>query len=202
MKNICIIILISIFIISCEKDFFEPITNENRTQISNVSSSSEPCSLNCSQWEKCARKSISGDPFDFFGPRRWTCENIFLKYYRTGRFKSRQTIVDPNGLSSTKDLYVRVSYPNENRVNLTLGDLDSYEIQISFIDSESGLFNVSNHSVYHSQINDVIIYNGNGSFVKNGSSASYILELDLTFQYSGVDYDFHLIGSNQYGYHP
>ena len=209
MKYIYIIVLSGIFFSSCEKVFLEPTTNSNTYQTSNLnSSSSEPCTLNCSEWEKCT-KSGSGDPFDFGGPRIWKCENVFNKYRFSGRgycYRGVQTI-DDNQNTITNDIFVKVGFPTANQIILTLsnknpciyalGEEEAFDIQIIFTDSESGFFNVNNYSVYNPLIDANVLYNGSGSFVKNGSSASYTLELNLTYNHNGSNHDLYLIVSNQ-----
>ena len=189
------IVYISIFFISCEKDVdFETTTNNSS------SSSLGPGTLNCDMWEKCSTRQINSN--DWWGPREWFCENVFVKYYQTGRFNSTQTIIDHNGVTVDQDKYIYVGYPSENNltVNITeIGDFgNSYDILISFIDSESGIFNISNQSVYIPELNANVFCEGNGSFVKNGSSPYYTLELNLDFelQNTGFNYDVYLIGSN------
>ena len=125
-----------------------------------------------------------------------------MKYYQTGRFNSTQTIIDNNGDAVEQNKYVYVGYPSENNLTITITERDdfgnSYDIRISFIDSESGVFNVLHQSVYIPELNANVFCEGNGSFVKNGSSPYYTLELNLGFevQDAGFNYDVYLIGSN------
>jgi len=148
-------------------------------------------------WEKCSTRQINSN--DWWGPREWFCENVFVKYYQTGIFYSTQTIIDDNGVSVESNKNINVGYPSENNLKMTIGSVgNSYEIQISFIDSESGVFNVLHQSVYIPELNANVFCEGNGSFVKNGSSPYYTLELNLGFeiQDTGSNYDVYLIGSN------
>ena len=185
------IVYISLFFISCEKEDDFGITNSSST------SSLGPCTLNCDMWEKCSTRQINSN--DWWGPREWFCENVFVKYYQTGIFYSTQTIIDNNGVSVESNKNINVGYPSENNLKMTIGSVgNSYEIQISFIDSESGVFNVLHQSVYIPELNANVFCEGNGSFVKNGSSPYYTLELNLGFevQDTGFNYDVYLIGSN------
>ena len=185
------IVYISLFFISCEKEDDFGITTSSST------SSLGPCTLNCDMWEKCSTRQINSN--DWWGPREWFCENVFVKYYQTGIFYSTQTIIDDNGVSVESNKNINVGYPSENNLKMTIGSVgNSYEIQISFIDSESGVFNVLHQSVYIPELNANVFCEGNGSFVKNGSSPYYTLELNLGFeiQDTGSNYDVYLIGSN------
>ena len=185
------IVYISLFFISCEKEDDFGITTSSST------SSLGPCTLNCDMWEKCSTRQINSN--DWWGPREWFCENVFVKYYQTGIFYSTQTIIDDNGVSVESNKNINVGYPLENNLKMTIGSVgNSYEIQISFIDSESGVFNVLHQSVYIPELNANVFCEGNGSFVKNGSSPYYTLELNLGFevQDTGFNYDVYLIGSN------
>jgi hypothetical protein len=185
------IVYISLFFISCEKEDDFGITTSSST------SSLGPCTLNCDMWEKCSTRQINSN--DWWGPREWFCENVFVKYYQTGIFYSTQTIIDDNGVSVESNKNINVGYPSENNLKMTIGSVgNSYEIQISFIDSESGVFNVLHQSVYIPELNANVFCEGNGSFVKNGSSPYYTLELNLGFevQDTGFNYDVYLIGSN------
>ena len=185
------IVCISLFFISCEKEDDFGITTSSST------SSLGPCTLNCDMWEKCSTRQINSN--DWLGPREWFCENVFVKYYQTGIFYSTQTIIDNNGISVESNKNINVGYPSENNLKMTIGSVgNSYEIQISFIDSESGVFNVLHQSVYIPELNANVFCEGNGSFVKNGSSPYYTLELNLDFelQDTGFNYDVYLIGSN------
>ena len=185
------IVYISLFFISCEKEDDFGITTSSST------SSLGPCTLNCDMWEKCSTRQINSN--DWWGPREWFCENVFVKYYQTGIFYSTQTIIDDNGVSVESNKNINVGYPSENNLKMTIGSVgNSYEIQISFIDSESGVFNVLHQSVYITELNANVFCEGNGSFVKNGSSPYYTLELNLGFevQDTGFNYDVYLIGSN------
>ena len=190
------VVFISIFFISCEKDDdFATTANSSST------SSLGPCTLNCDMWRKCSTRLINSN--DWWGPREWFCENVFVKYYQTGRFNSTQTIIDNNGVTVDKNKYIYVGYPSENNLTINITEIDdfgnSYNISISFIDSESGIFNVSHQSIYIQELNTNVFCEGNGSFVKNGSSPYYTLELNLDFeiQDTGFNYDVYLIGSNE-----
>ena len=199
MKKNLLILLCFSFIFSCEKDAGWGDTTTNNSSSSN-SSSLGPCKLNCDIWYECSTRQINSN--DWWGPREWFCENVFVKYYRTGRFNSTQTIIDDNGVSVEQNKYIYVGYPSENEliVNITeISDFEnSYDIRISFIDSGSGIFNVSNQSIYIPELSTNVFCEGNGSFVKNESSAYYTLELNLDFelQDSGFNYNVYLIGSN------
>jgi len=60
--------------------------------------------LNCDTWEKCSTRQINSNAW--WGPREWFCENVFVKYYQTGRFNSTQTIIDHNGVTVDQDKYI------------------------------------------------------------------------------------------------
>ena len=192
------IFIISVFFISCQKD--ESVITTNDPVSINLGSPSEPCDLDCAEWEKCATRLIN--PNDFLGPTEWFCENILVKYYQTGRFEAMQTITNDNGVTITEHNHIYVGYPSGNRINLSIGDehhglFESYDIQISFIDSEA--FNILNQSVYVPELNGNVLYQGSGYFEKNGSSASYTIEISLDYTYNNMNYHLQIIASNQRG---
>ena len=187
------VFFICVFFVSCEEENSDPISI-------NIGSPSQPCDLECEDWEDCSTRLIN--PNDWWGPREWFCENILVKYYQTGRFESMQTITDDNGVSITEHNHIYVGYPNVNKINLTIGDehhglFEPYNIQITFINSDE--FNILTQSIHVPEINDNVMCQGYGYFQKNGSSASYTLEIDLDYIYNDMNYHLHIIGSNQYG---
>jgi len=192
MKYLYIIsgFVISVFFISCEKE--ESI---NPTTI-NIGASSEPCTLNCSEWEECATRLIN--PNDWLGPTEWYCKNILDKFRNSGRYEVMQTITDNNGYSVSEHNHIYAGYPSENKLNLSQTEPND-DILITFHNSE--LFYIS-QSIYVTQLNDHVYCEGEGSFIKNGSSPSYTLEINVTYNYNDIDYNLNITGSNQYGYHP
>ena len=191
------VFVISVFFVSCEKE--EDSINFNSNSNSNSNSinlgPSGPCDLDCEEWEECSSRLINSN--EWWGPSEWFCENTLVKYYQTGRFEAMQTITDDNGLAITEHTHIYVGYPNVNELNLTIGELESYDIRISFISPNE--FNILNQSVYVPEINDNLLYQGSGYFEKNGSSPSYTIEISLDYTYNSMNYHLHIIGSNQYG---
>ena len=189
------VFVISVFFVSCEKEedsiYFSSNSNSNSINLG----PSVPCDLDCEEWEECSSRLINSN--DWWGPSEWFCENTLVKYYQTGRFEAMQTITDDNGSAITEHTHIYVGYPNVNELNLTIGELESYDIRISFISPNE--FNILNQSVYVPEINDNLLYQGSGYFEKNGSSPSYTIEISLDYTYNSMNYHLHIIGSNQYG---
>ena len=175
---------------SCEKEeSFTPNTI-------NIGGPSEPCALNCSEWEECATRLINSN--DWFGSREWYCKNILDKFSNSGRYEVMQTITDNNGYSVSEHNHIYVGYPSVNKLHLTFSETND-DILITFFNAE--LFYI-NQSIYVAQLNDYVHCEGEGSFIRNGSSASYTLEINLTYNYNDINYNLNISGSNQYGYHP
>ena len=189
MKNIYLIFVIQLFLFSCQKEYDEPV-------IISLGSPSDPCDLDCSEWEQCATQLIN--PNDWWGPTRWICESVFQIYYHR-TFMSTQTITNDSVSSSTTHttMYVKNIY-DENKVTLLIYQdwNDRYELILQFLNPNSGFFNVLPQSVHNPVLDEIIFYEGNGSFIKNGSSPSYTLELNLIYQYNNKDYNMNVIGSD------
>ena len=188
--NLISAFVFTIFFVSCE-------TNSNTI---NFGRPTEPCDLDCEEWEECSYRLINSN--DLLGPTEWFCENILVKYYETGRFESMQTITDAKGFESTEHNHIYVGYPSGNNINLSIGDehhglFESYDIQISFINSDE--FNILNQTVYIPEYNDNVSYQGSGYFEKNGSSSSYTIVMSLDYIYNDMNFNLYIVGSNQYG---
>ena len=182
MNRILTFISIGFLIFSCEPQ--------------DLGSPSEPCTLNCSEWEECDTRQINQN--DWFGPREWYCNNVFEKYFAR-HFNTSQTIVDNNGtvISTHNSIKVNVGFPSNNIITLNLG-LYPYDnfIQIYFIDPDSGLFNIPNQSFSATNIHTNVYIEGAGSFVENGSSPYYTLEINASYEYEGNNYHIHIIGTD------
>ena len=181
MKGIYLTFIFCIFFVSCGKDLITP---------------SEPCDLDCTEWEQCASQLI--DPNDWIGPTRWICESVLLSYYHRTFYISNQTITNDSGFTSTDNvtMYVDNIY-DENKITLTIYQQwnERYDLKLEFLNPYSGEFNVLEQSVYNPVLNKTIFYVGNGSFVKTGST-TYTLELNLSYQYNNMNYNMNLIGSD------
>ena len=202
MKKIKIsIFVINLLFISCDfqnDDYIEP-TNGN----SYNSNSLGPCNLNCDMWYKCSSRQVN--PNSWWGPREWFCENVFVKYYTQGEFQGDRIKSSNNGSIESDHIHVDVGYPSLNNLNLTIQPghnfNERYDILISFLDDSSGSFTVNTQNVYIHEFEANTAVSGDGSFTKNGSSASYTVILDLEIYVDSVLYDFNILASSQYGYY-
>ena len=210
IKYLALAILVFISFTSCEDNWGEIEPNSNfssqdynnsssNSGSSSSSSSSSGCTLNCSIWEDCVRKG-SGDPFDFFGPKRWVCENIFTKTFNR-RYNAVLVITDEYGNQVDKDIHITSKYPTNNTLSLNIqeeGFDNRFDIRIEFLNPSYGDFVVNSQTVYNPILNESITYLGTGSLTKNGSRPSYTIILDLNYTYNGTNYNYNCIGSDAY----
>tara|TARA_B100001758_G_C18102152_1_gene449055 strand:+ start:34 stop:675 length:642 start_codon:yes stop_codon:yes gene_type:complete len=204
IKYLVLAILVFISFTSCEDNWGEIESNSNFSSqdynnSSSNSGSSSGCTLNCSIWEDCVRRG-SGDPFDFFGPKIWVCENIFTKTFNR-RYNTVLVITDEYGNQVDKDIHITSSYPNNNSLSLNIqeeGFDNRFDIIIEFLTPSYGDFVVNSQTVYNPILNESITYSGTGSLTKNGSRPSYTIILDLNYTYNGTNYNYNCIGSDAY----
>ena len=198
-------IIITIFLFtSCEDNWGDIESNPDyfssqdlNNNSSSSSSSSSGCTLNCSPWEDCVRRG-SGDPFDFFGPKSWRCENIYVTTFNR-RFYSSLIITDESGNNVSKDILIIQKYPNENTVGFTIeeeGYNERFDIYVQFSNPSYGDFIVESQSVYNPILDEYITYSGTGTLTKNGSSCYYTITLDLNYSYNGINFNYNCIGSD------
>ena len=206
IKYLALTLLVFISFTSCEDNWGEIESNSNfssqdynnsSSNSSSSSSSSSGCTLNCSIWEDCVRRG-SGDPFDFFGPKRWVCENIFTKTFNR-RYNTVLIITDEYGNQVDKDIYITSKYPTNNTFNLSIeeeGYNSRFDIRIKFLNPSYGDFVVNSQTIYNPILNVSITYSGTGSLTKNGSRPYYTIILDLNYSYGGTNYNYNCIGSD------
>ena len=198
MNKIISSIIICLVMISCEKENFSPVSGVTSNQSSSTSSSSSKCT-GCSEWQKCDRVSSSSDPLDFFNTSySYRCRSIF-RNLRQGGYRSTQTFSDSTGnsIESTKRLYFPHIFDGYS-ATLDFGYSDNTNINIIFTSDyelrEYYNFIVRNCVMYNPITQSNMIFEGTGSFTKNGSSCYHTVEINLQSTGQNGNFSYKLVG--------
>ena len=188
--------------ISCEKENFEPVNTSsiNTSNISSSSGSSSDKCISCSEWQSCKRVG-SSDPLDFFNTSySYQCRSIF-RNLNQGRYTSVQTFSDSLGniisnnlllyfpfIADGSSTFLDIQYYNTNTTKIRIYFTSDYDIPNYFN------FNISNCVIFNPLTQSDMIFDGIGSFTKNGSSPYYTVNLNLKSTLQNGNFSFSLVG--------